>query len=875
MAGFDCIRRMKMLRSQASPSPKNRYVTLKAMATLLCAMTFSSDLGAAEAFEVSAGRESELPGGKEADGIRGDFVLRNDKVEALISQNAPRRRANMSTFYGDDGVTPGLLYDLTLRGEANDQLVCYGPTGHGPVSYVRIASVKEEGSAAVETVITAAKNGGIFKRHEYRVRDGVQGIFITTVLRNETDKPLKTSIKDDLARFESEGDVEGGIRWMDAINPAHKGAYARATLQITGATTPGTEVEIAPGAEVVIARFFAVGRSPAEAVGEALHAQGKRVVQVTGSIKNAEGGPVTTGYVSVPHGKTAIKAYPDAKGVYTFKSKPGVVEWTVEDTGRPSEKVSVTVPESGSLSAPDVVMPPASRIRFEITDAEGKDMPCKAHFEPLDSNAPKLNLGPKHRAHGCVNQYHSESGRFVVQLPVGKYRVIVVRGPEYDHLEKEVTLGAGQEVEFRGKLTRVVDTRWWISMDPHNHSTPSGDNVCDTDGRLINLAAEHIEFAPTTEHNRLYDWAPLISKLGLDPFLKTLPGLELTGRRAHFNSFPMVPDPFVQDGGAPEWNDDPRINALTLRRWQKEDPTRWIQINHPDLPNLFVDRDSDGIADGGFVGIGEMIDGYETENGGGTDLLYGAPFRVARAPGALAAKASTVREFIWLQLLNQGHRVAAIGCADAHSVYGNGVGCWRNYLPSSTDQPTEIKWAELSPRMRKGNMVLTTQPFLEVTTADGHIAGEDVRGSGGIELKVRVQCNTWADIDRVQILVNGRQVPALNFTRTTHASMFKNGVVQFDQKVWVPLQQDAHLIVVATGETANLKIGYGTSDWGKMRPMAYNNPIFVDVDGNGWQANGDNLGFDLPRVGVNADDAKAQLIRAGVLAPELEKPKAP
>ena len=829
----------------------------------------------AEAFEAALGREQELPGGKEADGIRGDFVLRNDKVEAVISQNAANRRANMSTFYGAEGVTPGLLYDLTLRGGNNDQLVCYGPTGHGPVSYVKIVPTKEDGSAAVETVITAARNGGIFKRHEYRVRDGVQGVFITTVMRNETDTPQKVSAKDDLTRFESTGDVEGGIHWVDAINPAHKCGYARVTLKQTGAETAGGDIEIAPGAEVVIARFFAVGRSPAEAVGEALAAKGARVTMVRGNLQNADGSPITTARVMVPHGKNSVAAYPDEKGAFAFKTEAaGEMELKLEDIGREGASVRFTMPGEGDIGVPTVTMKAASRIRFDITDAGGKSIPCKAHFEPLDEGAPKLDLGPKHRAHGCVDQYHSEKGQFTVQLPPGKYRVVVVHGPEFDHISEEVELKPEQEFVLKGKLTRVVNTKGWISMDPHNHSTPSGDNVCDTDGRLINLAAEHIEFAPTTEHNRFYDWKPLIEKLGLAPFMSTVSGVELTGARAHFNSFPFTPDPMLQDGGAPVWNDDPRINALTLRRWQKEEPTRWIQINHPDLSNLFVDRDSDGVADGGFLGIGGMIDGYEAENGASTDILYGAPFKVSRAPGSLAAKASFVREFIWLQLLNQGHRISAVGVADAHSVYGNGVGCWRNYLPSTTDDPAKIAWTEVSPHMKKGNMILSTQPFLEVTTADGHIAGEDVRSNGGIDLKVKVQCNTWAGIDRVQVLVNGRPEPKLNFTRATTPGKFGKGVVQFDQTIHVPLQQDAHVIVVATCESETLKTAYGTSDYAKMRPMAFNNPIYVDIDGHGFQANGDTLGFEIPVVGINADKAREQLVRAGLMKPEL-KPEEP
>ena len=71
---------------------------------------------------------------------------------------------------------------------------------------------------------------------------------------------------------------------------------------------------------------------------------------------------------------------------------------------------------------------------------------------------------------------------------------------------------------------------------------------------------------------------------------------------------------------------------------------------------------------------------------------------------------------------------------------------------------------------------------------------------GRLDLKVKVQCNTWAGIDRVQILVNGRPEPKLNFTRATHPQMFKDGVVKFDEKLHIPLQSDAHLIVVAIDE---------------------------------------------------------------------------
>ena len=814
-------------------------------------------LSAAEVFEAALGRETELIKGKEADGILGDFVLRNDKVEALISQNAPNRRANMSTFYGEDGVTPGAMYDLTLRGANNDQLVIYSPCGHGHVSYVKIANVKEAGSAAVESVTTAAKNGGVFKRHEYRVKDGVQGIFITTVLRNETDKPQKTFTKDDFTRFDSTGITSDGIRWADAINPAHKCGYAFAMLKVTGIEKVTDTIELQPKQEVVISRFFAVGTSPAQAVGEVRQVKGDKVTVVSGQIYDETGKGVMSASILVPESENTVSGYPDAEGKFSLKLPAGITELTVTDLGRPEAKISTMNPKA--------VLKAASGIRFSVTDEDGKPLPCKAHFAPLNEKTPKLELGPKWRAHGCVDQYHSENGHFTQQLPPGKYHVVVVRGPEYSHLAKDITIDAGKIVDFKGTLKRLVDSKGWISADFHNHSTPSGDNVCDTDGRLINIAAEHLEFTPTTEHNRLYDWEPTIKALGLENYIKTVKGMELTGSRQHFNAFPFEPEPLKQDGGAPVWNDDPRITALTLRRWQGERPERWIQFNHPDLSNMFIDRNGDGVQDGGFVGVGDMIDGSESENGPGTNILAEAPFSVSRAGGSLAAKVSQNREFIWRQLLNQGLRVTAVGVADAHSVYGNGVGCWRCYLPSSTDEPAKIDWAELSPHAKAGHIVLSTGPFLEVTTQNGKIAGDEDRCTGGIDLKVRVQCTDWMDIDRVQILVNSRPDPKLNFTRKSHPQMFKEGVVKFAERIQVPLQQDAHLIVVVLDEDGDQKIGFGTSDYAKMRPCAYNNPIYVDADGNGFKPNGDTLGFDLPVGGLNADKARAQLERAGLV----------
>ncbi|MFA6543537.1 MAG: CehA/McbA family metallohydrolase [Limisphaerales bacterium] len=826
---------------------RRRFCRLLAFATLSVAFALPL-LAAPEAFEIGPDNKDQLPRGKEADGIIGDFVLRNDKVEAVISANLTLRRANMSTFYGANGITPGCLYDLTLRGAHNDQLTCFSPSGQqGPVSWVRVAKDGRDGEAVVEMVVTSANNGGLYKRHEYRLRDGWQGVFVVTTYRNDGREVRKGTVDDRWTTFTSTG-KDGDIAWADAVDPADKAGYARAWVARDGMKAPPNELELKPGQEISFARFVAVGTSPLQAVGVVKSFRGEAGAVVGGAIKDAAGKPIATARVAVAAAGGAFAtntpaAYPNAQGEVSFWLPAGSHGVEISDLGRESVTRSVSV-SAGKAPGFSATLGPQSAITFDIRGENGQPIPCKAQF--IGANGTKVpNLGPQNRAAGCVDQHHSANGQFRQPLPPGDYEIIVTRGIEFGHLRQTVKLAAGQTATVKGVLKRLVDTRGWVSADYHNHSTPSGDNTCGTDDRLINLAAEGVEFVPTTEHNRFYDWRPHIVRLGLTNHLQTVSGVEMTGGGAHFNSFPFDPVPLAQDGGAPVWNADPRITAATLRDFQKPEPARWIQINHPDMAANFTDRDGDGRADGGFIGLPLLIDGVETENYSMSSILEGVPFKIARDSRTGRETVNHHREFIWLQLLNKGHRYVGVAVCDAHSVYGNGVGGWRMYMPSASDEPAKIDWRENVRHAKEGRSYLTTGPFLQVQTEDGTLPGGTVRAPGGVKLKVRVQCTDWIDIDRVQVLVNGRAEPKLNFTRATHPAWFADGVVKFDRTIDVPLSEDSHLIVVVAGENSDLKTGYGTSAQAKLKPIAYHNPIWADVDGGGFKPNGDTLGWPL------------------------------
>lgn len=812
--------------------------------------------------EIGPHNKSLLPEGKEADGIIGDFVMTNDKVKLLISGNLPFRKANMGTFWGENNWTPGCLYDLTLKGSKNDQLTVWAPTTQqGPTSYVRIADVQEAGAVGMETVITAANNEGVHERHLYILKNGWSGLVVETTYTNESENDTKVSLTDTWTRFRQTGTFQG-IHWADSIDPSHKCGYAYANISWKGSEqVSGSFTTIKPGQTLRFARFIAVGNSPLQAVGEVAEWLGD-TGDFSGSIVGPAQDNITTATISIIQGEETIPLYPDENGFFFTKLKKGKYTLSISDRGRTGLK-DFTWDQKGSFKK-QFELGPATLAVFDIRNEKGESTPCKVMFKGIDGT-PTPDLGPTDRAHGCKDQYHSAVGQFNVALEPGQYEITVVRGMEFSSITKKVNLLAGKVAKIEGTLKRVVKTPGWISADYHNHSTPSGDNTCGTDDRIINLAAEQIEFAPTTEHNRIYNWAPHIKKLGLSSEIKTVVGIELTGSGTHFNSFPLEEDRYAQDGGAPRWNRDPRITAATLENHNRYRKDRWIHINHPDMMFNFTDRDSDGRADGGFIGLGSIVDAIETQNFRTSYILEKSPYRIIEASGATPferASGATFqinREFVWLQLLNQGFPVWGIAVADAHHVYGNGVGGWRTYIQSSTDVPSKIKWEEMSRNSKAGRMILTTGPYLEVETSDGTVAGGYTRGVGGIDIKVKVQCTDWIDIDRVQVLVNGRQIPQYNFTRKSNPDMFKDGVTKFDESISLNLGQDSHIIVVAMGENFDLSVGFGTSSQASIKPCAYNNPIFVDIDGGGFRPNGDNLGYALPTAGAKIEEIRALL----------------
>jgi hypothetical protein len=253
---------------------------------------------------------------------------------------------------------------------------------------------------------------------------------------------------------------------------------------------------------------------------------------------------------------------------------------------------------------------------------------------------------------------------------------------------------------------------------------------------------------------------------------------------------------------------------------------------------MFRDRNGDGTADSGFAGMFGHMDVIEVHP---PDTIF------APATREVAGRMRNNTIVNWLQLLNIGRRIPGVVNTDAHYNF-HGSGWLRNYIKSPTDEPAEVRTLDVVHAAERGHLVMSSGPFMEVelqTSGDSAkraIPGDVLTVPGGsANLHVKAQCPNWFDVDRVQVFLNGRPAESLNFTRQATPDAFSTATMRFDREIPLQLDQDTHVIVAAIGERSRLGPVMGPQH-AEDRPVAVSNPIFVDVDGRGFQPKADTLG---------------------------------
>lgn len=802
------------------------------------------------------------PLGKEVDAIYGDYVLRNDRLIAVVANPIASRHASMRTRNVGGG-----LIDLTRRDVQSDQLSALYPwTQELPLRSATIVSAN--GKQAVLVCQTVTEQGKPTAEVRYTLEAGWDWILVETVLTNTTAEPLTMDLRDEVRAeqtFTAGSDGTGSLVWVDDkwfgqaygfVPEGHQVSHSRRArgdkllfrnmnphqLRYTAEETQG--VTLQPGAAYTLRRrvICAVDALQVRSVANTLRGISQSQIHL---LTVDPSGPVAGADVDVSvDTQTYGTGRTDADGVLDFSLPLGQYNVKVSALGRTSQSLQL---DATSDAQPRIELDAPGYVAAQITDEQGGPIPCKVQFIGRDGTADPFFFPPQGE-HAVMNVYYSQNGAFRQALPPGKYDVVISYGPEYDAVFTSLEARRGVDTPLRAKLIRTVDTNGWVSADFHSHSSPSGDNTSSQYGRVLNLLCEHIEFAPCTEHNRLSTYVPHLRRLQAEHLMATTTGIELTsspGSVTHANAFPLILKPHIQDGGAQAANrsgalrpEEHLVQIERLALWDNGSE-KIVQQNHPNIIRLLFDEDLDGQPDAGYRKQLAYMDVIEVE-----------PLHNILEPPAVEEGLNTGGNRIhsWLQMLNQGYRVPGVANTDSHYNF-HGSGWLRNYIKSPTDDPARIKTLDIVHETERGHIILTNGPFLQVNLqpADGSgepaIAGDELVVQGGhATLHVRVQCPNWFDIDRIQVFLNGRPDPQLNFTRKTTADRFSDRVVKFDQTIQLELKEDTHVIVVAVGENSEV-IGENQA---MVTPIAISNPIYVDVDGQGFQPNGDTLDAPLP-----------------------------
>ena len=807
---------------------------------------------------------------KEADAIYGDLVLKNGVLTVVIAQPLATRHANMTVRD-----VAGAIIDLTSPGAGDDQLAAFYP-GKKRFAY-RAASFRDASGnettptgkgisgKRVSVVVKAEQTETLPEvRVVYTLSEGDAFVSVQSNFHNRGSTELTVPLEDD---FRADGGKEEMVRSPNAtsdrfwLSDRHWGqayglsAVGRQMLMNSDARTTAikyeagpteTSITLKPGASFQLTRTLYSAESVFHVAEQSRRLLMQGYPPLAGTrieFANLTGDPhdyrLDLSWGDNPAGSVRATSRDGMK----LPLEPGQYTARVYYCGQPTGEPQSLKVEANQSSLIINAAAKVGGLQAHFTDALGDPIPCKVELKPLAEGA-KLDFGPETGEFAVRNILYSPDGRIEKQIPAGKYAVTISHGAEFDAIFTEVNVTAGDVFDLSAKLIRSVDTPGWVSSDFHSHSTPSGDNTGSQLGRVLNLVCEHIEFAPCTEHNRVSTYQPHIDRLGIGQFISTVSGMELTGSPLplnHQNAFPIQMKLRTQDGGGPVAGPDLESQIERLALWNDRSE-KLLQVNHPDPGWMFYDKNGDGKPDEGHSRAFPFMDVMEIHaidnalNLTPTGMREGAPFHN--------------RIFNWLQLLNQGFRIYGVVNTDAHYNF-HGSGWLRNWIQSSTDDPSKIDHLEMVHAAEQGRVIMSNGPYLEVTAhetgkTETVVSGQDLKvSSGKVTLKVRVQCPNWLDIDTLFVLVNGRKHAVHDYTREKNPDLFRGGVVKFDRALELDLKSDAHVIVVTGDVGGNLFKIYGEAAT-KAQPTALSNPIFIDTDGNGFVPNKDTLDHPLP-----------------------------
>lgn len=579
-----------------------------------------------------------------------------------------------------------------------------------------------------------------------------------------------------------------------------------------------------PGQSVEFNYVLLARKDAASLLAEIYSLLKKEALPVEISLENSRPDPTEILVEEVISSSVFFRAYTNGEnllrillpeGTYRLRGHlfPSVVEKTIRVSRNEKRKFELSPP-------------PAGRLKLNLIDRKGKPLPGKISIFGLEGTrtpyfAPENPVLSGRSWERFKNSIYLHPQPLEIELAAGRYLLSASYGPLYSNERQVVEVLAGQKQEITFQLTKAVNLKGYLSLDPHLH-TINSDGTLSVTERLKSIVAENLEAAIATDHNFVTDYQPELVRLGLGDYLRVFPGVEVTPLNSylHFNNYPVAIKPEEKTNGAiiPAFE---RVEEL-FRACQKKNPASLLQLNHPRAGNL-----------GYFENIG--LDREKADSAAGDLALTFDLMEVMNGASFHRGNDQAVAD--WLNLLNKGYFFPAVGSSDSHGAAGSEPGYSRVFvrLPKKL---TELTWEDLASALKKGQSFISNGPLVEFTVNGRYHPGDTVTDRDGkVKARIQIQSAPWIDIHEVRVIVNGER----KIIFPVNSPAIKP--VKFDKKLDIELSVDSYLVVEVSGQKSLYPVVQQPARSGQLKetalPYALTNPVFIDLDGNGK--------FDAPR----------------------------
>lgn len=732
----------------------------------------------------------------------GDWLLRNEHFTVVVA--APHR------FLGDYPVGGCLIDAFTPEG-GGDALRILEPMGDGDslrTVYTELDSVSVGGAdARVELIARGflADRDDVRVATRYRLLAGSPVLDIETTLIVQDGAPLRIVPADRvdwgrataLSAASREAHGGAGAAWISAADPSTAYLWAGEGVRAvadSGSITVASwnPVTVSPRDTLTVRRRFAVAHGSHAEVLRAVPDLVSRHGRITVEVRDDSGHPVHNALVEArdASGRALLAGETNQSGLSLLTVPPGSVTIVAfhpsrgESRSRPvslgpeaEERVRLTLPVPATLrlvsrtesgAAPAVVA-----ARWLLRGLQGTPDPVLGRwYETTDGGSGVFADGER-----------------IVEVPPGRYSVVARSAAWRTDYATEIRLEAGEVRRLTASAPDWPMPAGWVAVDLHGHSPATMGCVTGIADRNAASAALGVDVSVATD--RLLDGWP--GERSSPPHGAGLHGIELVGARGY--------------RWAVVGSTSPAPPPATV-----SDPIQELLERNSVIGFLSVFSDACVLR--------------------GVDAAAAGPWRSSEAESLLSAAdvwelwtGSDVRRFeekweTWMSMLASRTAPVVVGASGAFALPEAEDRFPRTWLRAPSEDPEGMLDA-----LRRGRAQVSSGPFIELDVA-GAAPGDTARVSAdSVAVFVRVTAPDWVQVDRVTVVVTGRE-------EMTFAVRETESTVRFEESLHLALGRSGFVVVRVEGgrplDRTRQRLPAEASA-GRQPSLAFTNPVWVEI----------------------------------------------